>query len=668
MSIRNTLFFLALVIPGLTLAQEQTQEDESAEPVQAEAPGVDPPGRVARLSFIRGDVTFQAADRQAPEQAVINRPLTSGDRVMTGPDSRSELTLGLAALRLHERSDLSIANLDDDIAQFEVNSGTVGVHLREIEDKQAVEIDTPNAAIRLLEPGDYRVDVEADGTALLSVRRGKAEIDAGNGATQVREGEQARLGRDERTAEVHDLGRPDEFDDWADERERQLNGQETRRYVSSEVVGYEDLDTYGDWRTEAEYGPVWYPRVAVGWSPYSLGSWSWVGPWGWTWIDTAPWGFAPFHYGRWAHIRSRWCWVPGPRHYRPFYAPALVGWVGNPYGGVSVSVSRPIGWFPLGPREVYVPYRHYSPRYLRRVNVANTVIVNNSYLTNVARNRVTNIHYANRNIPGATITRPRHEFDANRPPAYREWNTNNRPAYRDIRAFNRPDGDARGRVFTVPGDRNNWNGRNSIGGSNSWGGGDVRIDRGTNRSSGSDRTPPPLYRSVPPSRDLDRASARNDARINDRDQRWQDRTSDGQRDRSFGRDFGSERNTGRSNEERKFIPRSTTQPPREWQRDNRVNRVEVPRQERGTSSGRDYSRNPGFRAYGMPDARTGIAPDRLSRPAPGYTERRSVPMPERPRAAPPQVSRPRVESGRAMIQGQPQFSGRSGGRDHGNRR
>src|SRR5437867_1713415 len=81
-------------------------------------------------------------------------------------------------------------------------------------------------------------------------------------------------------------------------------------------------------------------------------------PWGWTWVDDAPWGFAPFHYGRWVWYRSRWCWAPGSYVARPVYAPALVAWVGGPSVNVSVSIGRsspPVGWFPLGPREVYVP-------------------------------------------------------------------------------------------------------------------------------------------------------------------------------------------------------------------------------------------------------------------------------------------------------------------------
>ena len=82
-------------------------------------------------------------------------------------------------------------------------------------------------------------------------------------------------------------------------------------------------------------------------------------------------------------MRQRWCWVPGPRHIRPYYAPALVGWVGGPSVNVSVAFGSGVGWFPLAPHEVYVPWYRHTPRYVRHVNVSNTIIVNNINVTNV---------------------------------------------------------------------------------------------------------------------------------------------------------------------------------------------------------------------------------------------------------------------------------------------
>jgi hypothetical protein len=72
-------------------------------------------------------------------------------------------------------------------------------------------------------------------------------------------------------------------------------------------------------------------------------------------------------------LRNHWCWVPGPRDVRPVYAPALVGWAGNPPSRYSAT-GRGVRWFPLAPHEVYVPSYKHTPRHARRVNQANTVI------------------------------------------------------------------------------------------------------------------------------------------------------------------------------------------------------------------------------------------------------------------------------------------------------
>ena len=131
-------------------------------------------------------------------------------------------------------------------------------------------------------------------------------------------------------------------------RDRRYDESRSATYLSHDVVGYEDLDDYGDWRNDSNYGHVWFPnRVAVGWAPYHEGHWDWISPWGYTWVDDSPWGYAPFHYGRWVTIRGRWGWVAGPVAVGAVYAPALVVFIGG--GGVGVGLGANVGWFPLGP-------------------------------------------------------------------------------------------------------------------------------------------------------------------------------------------------------------------------------------------------------------------------------------------------------------------------------
>ena len=187
----------------------------------------------------------------------------------------------------------------------------------------------------------------------------------------------------------------DGFDDWAQVRDKRLADSLSARYVSPGVIGYQDLDTYGVWQTSPAYGSVWVPTsVQAGWAPYRYGHWAWIAPWGWTWVDDAPWGFAPFHYGRWVSWNGGWGWAPGPLGYwNPYYAPALVGWIGGAGFGVGFGwgggwgIGIGFGWFPLGWGAPYYPrycgwghggWYHgggwVSTGYLHNVNVTNTHI------------------------------------------------------------------------------------------------------------------------------------------------------------------------------------------------------------------------------------------------------------------------------------------------------
>lgn len=380
----------------------------------------DPPDRVARVSYLRGNVSFQAAGDDQWVQMSLNRPVITGDRVYADRDSRAELEIGSAAMRLDEGTTVSLLNIDDNIAQLELTEGTLNLHVRRVFDGQSYEIDTPTLAFVVDRPGDYRVDIAPDGgSTMVTVFEGGGDVYGENNASySVQSGNSYKFHDSAlRDYEVFDLPRRDDFDQWCATRNDRYERSVSRRYVSEEVIGYADLDDYGSWNDEPTYGSVWYPtRVDVGWTPYRYGRWSWVDPWGWTWVDNSPWGFAPFHYGRWAYIGNRWGWCPGPSRVRPIYAPALVAFVGGSGWGVSVGFnSGPVGWFPLGPRDVYVPWYRASRDYFTNVNVRNTTIINNTYITNVYNNYsrggpITNVNYAYRTNVNAVTAVPRNVF------------------------------------------------------------------------------------------------------------------------------------------------------------------------------------------------------------------------------------------------------------------
>ena len=379
----------------------------------------DPPSRVARLGYTSGAVSFSPAGEIDWVQATLNRPLTNGDRLWADARGRAEIQVGGAMIRMDANTSLAVLNLDDQIAQLQLTQGSLNVRVRSLEPNQVFEVDTPNLAFTLRQPGEYRITVDPSGDATdILVRKGRGEA-AGDGAIYAIDARQPYrfTGTGLQDYQTFTAPRADEFDRWATNRDRQYDNSVSAQYVSRDVVGYQDLDENGTWSVDATYGNVWYPRrVAANWAPYRDGHWAWVDPWGWTWVDDAPWGFAVSHYGRWAYMGNNWGWVPGPPRTRAWYAPALVAFVGGDNFQLSISSTMVggVAWFSLAPREVYRPPYASSRNYFDNVNRSNTV-VNNTILNTYNTTNVTNIVYANRRVPGAVIAVPRTTFLQSQP-------------------------------------------------------------------------------------------------------------------------------------------------------------------------------------------------------------------------------------------------------------
>ncbi len=368
---------------------------------------------------MEGSVSFQPAGETEWVEAVPNRPMTTGDKLWADHDSRAEVQLGSATIDLAANTGFSFLNLDDNTVQIELSSGTINFRVHGLDQNDVFEIDTPNQAFTVSQPGSYRVEASEDGNyTVVTIRDGAGESTGNGQSYTLHTGQRTTFsGTDSLNAEVQQIGNPDDFDNWCYARDHRYDNSPSARYVSRDVVGFEDLDDNGDWSPTPEYGQVWYPRVSADWAPYHDGHWAWIDPWGWTWVDDARWGYAPFHYGRWISVRGRWGWIPGPREVHPVYAPALVVFVGG--GGVAIGGN--MAWFPLGPREVYVPSYRVSRGYVNRVNVSNTTVnqvtITNVYNTTIINKttNITNVTYVNRNVRGGVTAVPQRAFVSAQP-------------------------------------------------------------------------------------------------------------------------------------------------------------------------------------------------------------------------------------------------------------
>ena len=389
MTRRRFLFLLLTVIAAATLPA---------------ALWADPPARVGRLNLIEGSVSFQPAGSDEWAPATLNYPLTTADRLWTEAGARAEAHLGQAAVRLAPETDFAVLLLDDQNVRLQLSQGSLDIRLRSLEPAESFEVVTPDASISLRQPGSYRIDFQ-EATDIV-VRSGEAELAVEGSSVRVSDNQYAVVAdAASGSFQIRAAPAPDQWEQWCLARDRNEDRYASSRHVPQAVVGYEDLDAYGSWEVLPEYGEVWRPHgVHADWAPYHFGRWAWIDPWGWTWIDDAPWGFAPFHYGRWACLSGTWYWVPGAIGLRPVWAPALVVFLGGADWGVSFGLGEGVGWFPLAPREIYIPPYRASRVYIHNINI--------TYVQNIDIERfdVRREHYRNRSVAGAVTVVPRQAF------------------------------------------------------------------------------------------------------------------------------------------------------------------------------------------------------------------------------------------------------------------
>jgi hypothetical protein len=322
------------------------------------AQGPDPPHSVGRIGQVDGRVSIQA-DEAPPSAVTMNWPTIAGDRIHTGIGSRTEVTLSGGTLWLGEESTVLIRELSSTFAHLRIESGEVGIHLPDRRYTASVRLEVAGSTVELTTPGDYHLTVRNQDAITFAVETGEATVRTSEVQFNQLAGEEVQIAADGTvgisTASVT-------------KRTRNARGTRSEPHLARNLVGYQELDGHGDWRWAREYGMVWTPHSPPRqWAPYRFGHWIWRAPWGWTWIDSAPWGFATSHYGRWTKIEERWSWLPGPRQIDASFAPALVGWLRDP------ADAELIGWFPLGPRDEYVPLYPSSAVHKQTLNTVASV-------------------------------------------------------------------------------------------------------------------------------------------------------------------------------------------------------------------------------------------------------------------------------------------------------
>ena len=187
----------ALVLVSLAFLLQPLGARAQDAPVAPDAQNAnqpDPPSRVARLNYMGGSVSFQPGGESDWVTAELNRPLVTGDNLWADENSRAEVHIGSTALRLGPKTGITLLEVSDGAAQIRLVQGSLIVNVRHVDAQDSYEIDTPNMAFVVMQPGDYRMDVDADGNRTeVTVWRGRGEATGGGNTYSMGANQYARF-------------------------------------------------------------------------------------------------------------------------------------------------------------------------------------------------------------------------------------------------------------------------------------------------------------------------------------------------------------------------------------------------------------------------------------------------------------------------------------------
>ncbi len=354
---------------------------------------------VARVSSVQGDVATRRGDSGDWIATAWNSPLVEGDSIRTTGEARAEVQLAFGNfVRIIGDSEVQFIELAEQSFRVRVLRGTA--MYSELPDSEAdIDIETPAAAVRPRTKGRYRIFVSDDWTRV-DVREGRTEIAFEDSTTNLEQG-QALVIRTSQGAVEFEFSRaskPDEFDKWAVNRDREVRQAKAYQYVSRHIYGADALDDHGTWRFVSEVGYCWFPSVGSHWVPYRYGHWTWLDYYGWTWMPVERWGWATAHWGRWHHdVLHGWGWYAGAPQLRHIWRPALVSFIGTGFGRIG---ARHLAWAPLAPGELFRPWygRSLYGHAARGTSTSTNIVLDNSV------NIINNYRYARSNTPVSAVS------------------------------------------------------------------------------------------------------------------------------------------------------------------------------------------------------------------------------------------------------------------------
>lgn len=138
----------------------------------------------ARLTEVKGEVTFYGAEQPEGLPAEKDAPIVAGDRIVTGPDSYAELALDAEhVIYLRENTDFTLTQTRKDSAELTLTLGSLLAKVRKLVSGESLKVRTPTA-VAAVRGTEFAVESAGDETHVAVYDEGKLEV-SGSGASET---------------------------------------------------------------------------------------------------------------------------------------------------------------------------------------------------------------------------------------------------------------------------------------------------------------------------------------------------------------------------------------------------------------------------------------------------------------------------------------------------
>jgi hypothetical protein len=268
------------------------------------------------VNYVEGRVTVMRRSGTSGV-AVEGDEIQIGDRVTTGEDGMAEILLNPGSyLRAGHDTSFEFGSTDLENLKLNLRAGSAVLELYATDDFK-VSIKLPQSEMQLTRSGVFRIDVMSDGSAKLSVIKGKAFVGPA-ASTEVNSGRMAAITKGGVSVSKFDKSGTDSLDIWSKSRSKELaslNGRLQRDSLRNSLLG--SFNNRG-WNLYNSFG-LWI---------LDPGSRRWLFlPFGYGWSSPYGWGYG------WDLSRCRMPWYVWNQPYYPS-TPSSTG------GGSTPTASR----------------------------------------------------------------------------------------------------------------------------------------------------------------------------------------------------------------------------------------------------------------------------------------------------------------------------------------